>query len=238
MVKKSQTLVTEFVLLGFADLHHFKFLIFVVFLIIHIMALASNVLVIDLIVVFKTLHSPMYFFLSQLSLCDLLFIGNIVPTILWLILEGGGKITISQCIFQLYLLAVSTVTQCLLLTSMSFDRYVAICKPLHYAIIMTFVLQVQIISSCWLLGLSVWFVEYILLYGLEYCTPNTINHFYCDISPMVKLSCSENLSVELVITMLCCCLSIYAHCSHLRLHPPHYPEDAIQHWTREGLLHL
>nr|DBA29839.1 TPA: hypothetical protein GDO54_005897 [Pyxicephalus adspersus] len=203
MVKRNQTFLTEFLLLGFGDLQDYKILLFTIFLIIHIMALTSNVLVVVLVALIRSLHSPMYIFISQLSLSEIVFTSNIVPNMLWLILVGCGRVSIARCIFQFFLLAFPTVAQCLLLASMSFDRYVAICKPLHYASIMTFGQQVQIVSSCWSLGFTVSFILYVLMDCLQLCGPDTINHFYCDISPVVKLSCSENPSVELVTSVLC-----------------------------------
>ncbi|KAM9312177.1 olfactory receptor 11L1-like [Gastrophryne carolinensis] len=203
MIKRNQTLVTEFLLLGFGDLHEFKFALFTIFLIIHIMALTSNIVVFVLIAANQSLHSPMYFFISQLSLSEILFTSNIVPNTLWLILVGGGTVSIARCILQFYLLAVPTVTQCLLLSSMSLDRYVAICRPLHYTIIMTLGLQVRLVSSSWLVGILVSLVLYILLQRLEFCGLNTIDHFYCDIAPVVELSCSKELPVETVTSMFC-----------------------------------
>ncbi|KAM5171727.1 olfactory receptor 10A3-like [Mantella aurantiaca] len=202
MVRRNQTLLAEFLLLGFGDLQDFRIVLFSVFLIIHIMALTSNVLVVALVVFFRSLHSPMYVLISQLSLSEIVFTSNIVPNMLWLILVGGWKVSIARCIFQFFLLAFPTVAQCLLLASMSFDRYVAICKPLHYTTIMTFGQQVQIITSCWFLGFTVSFILYVLLASLQFCGPGAINHFYCDISPVVELSCAENPSVELVTSLL------------------------------------
>nr|DBA29836.1 TPA: hypothetical protein GDO54_005894 [Pyxicephalus adspersus] len=184
MVERNQTVVFEFLLLGFGNLHKVTILVFVLFLIIHIMALTSNFLVILLVVVNRSLHCPVYFFLSQLSLSEILFTSNIVPNMLWLILVGGGKVSVSRCISQFYLLGVPTMAQCLLIAAMSLDRQVAICKPLHYTIIMTIENQVQIVIS------------------LEFCGPNLINHFYCDIAPVVELSCSDTSTVELVTSLV------------------------------------
>nr|DBA29845.1 TPA: hypothetical protein GDO54_005903 [Pyxicephalus adspersus] len=197
------TLVTEYLLLAFRELHEFKILLFTFFLTIHIMTITSNVLVVVLVAFFRSLHSPMYFFLSQLSLSEILFTINIVPNMLRLILEGGGKISVARCIFQLYLLAVPAVAQCLLLASMSFDRYLAICKPLQYATIMTFTKQVEIATTCWLGGFMVSFVLYGSIDSLNFCGPNIINHFYCDISPVVQRSCSENTPILLLASVLC-----------------------------------
>lgn len=166
------------------------------------MALTSNFLVIVLVVVNQSLHCPAYFFLSQLSLSEILFTSNIVPNMLWLILVGGGNVSVSRCLAQFYLLGVPTIAQCLLLAAMSFDRQVAICKPLHYTIIMTFGNQVQIVISCWLLGFMLSFIIYIFLTRLEFCGPNIINHFYCDISPVVELSCSDISAVEWVTSLV------------------------------------
>nr|DBA29837.1 TPA: hypothetical protein GDO54_005895 [Pyxicephalus adspersus] len=205
MVKwnQTQTFLTEFLLLGFGDLQEFKILLFTVFLIIHIMALTTNILVVVLVVFIQSLHSPMYIFISQLSLSEVIFTSNIVPNMLWLILVGGGRVSITPCIFQFFLLAFAAMAQCLLLASMSFDRYVAICKPLHYTTIMTNVLQFQIASSCWLVGFTASFILYVFLGSLQFCGPDIINHFYCDVSPVVQLSCSEDSSVELMTSALC-----------------------------------
>ncbi|XP_077329710.1 olfactory receptor 6B2-like [Lithobates pipiens] len=198
VLERNQTLVIEFLLLGFGDLHNLRIPLFIIFLIIHIMALTSNVLVIMLVVANQSLHSPMYFFLSQLSLSEILFTSNIVPSMLWLILIGSGRLSVDRCISQFLLLAIPSVTQCLLLAGMSYDRYVAICKPLHYAIIVTFGQQLQIVLSCWLVGFTLSLVVYIYLKQLTFCGLNIINHFFCDIAPLIRLSCSDTYFVEMV----------------------------------------
>ncbi|XP_068129447.1 olfactory receptor 6B9-like [Hyperolius riggenbachi] len=202
MVNRNQTRVIEFLLLGFGDLHNLRIPLFIVFLIIHTMALTSNIVVILLVVVCQSLHSPMYFFLSQLSLSEILFTSNIVPTMLWLILKSGGKLSVARCISQFYLLAIPSTTQCLLLAAMSFDRHVAICKPLHYTIIMTFGHQLQIVMSCWFLGFTMSLVVYIFLKQLKFCGLNIINHFFCDIAPLLRLSCSDTYFVELITALV------------------------------------
>ncbi|XP_075715716.1 olfactory receptor 6N1-like [Rhinoderma darwinii] len=202
MDENNQTVVTEFLLLGFGNLKNFRIFTFILLLIIHIMALMENILVIILVAAKKNLHCPMYFFLSQLSLSEILFTTDIVPNMLRLILEGGGKLSVSQCIFQFYLSAVPTIAQCLLLAVMSYDRHVAICKPLHYATIMTFTHQLQMATFCWLLGFSLSIVICVFLRKLTFCYHNIIDHFFCDIAPLVELSCSDTSSVELVTALL------------------------------------
>ncbi|KAM4038605.1 olfactory receptor 10R2-like [Anomaloglossus baeobatrachus] len=202
MDEKNWTVVTEFLLLGFGDLNDFRILTFIILLIIHITALSGNILVISLIAAKKSLHCPMYFFLSQLSLSEIMFTTDIVPTMLRLVLEGGGKVSVFQCILQFYLSAVPTIAQCLLLAVMSFDRHVAICRPLHYAIIITFSRQIQMITVCWLLGFSLSIIIYVFLRKLTFCHHTIIDHFFCDIAPLVQLACSDTSSVELVTALL------------------------------------
>ncbi|XP_056425640.1 olfactory receptor 10R2-like [Hyla sarda] len=200
MDEKNHTIVTEFLLLGFGNLAHFRIPTFIILLIVHFMALSGNILVITLVAAKKSLHCPMYFFLSQLSLSEILFTTNIVPNMLRLILEGGGKISLFHCVFQLYLSSVPTVAQCLLLAVMSFDRHVAICRPLHYATIMTFKRQILMVTFSWLLGIFFSIILYVFLRKLTFCC-HTIDHFFCDIAPLVKLSCSDTSSVELVTAL-------------------------------------
>ncbi|KAM4038607.1 olfactory receptor 6Q1-like [Anomaloglossus baeobatrachus] len=202
MAEKNQSIVTEFLLLGFGNLHNLRYVIFIFFLIIHIMALTSNICVVVLVGVTQSLHSPMYLFLSQLSLSEILFTSNIVPNMLWLILMGEGRLPVSRCLSQFYLMSVPSIAQCFLLAAMSLDRHVAICRPLHYATIMTFSHQMQMVTSCWLLGFSFPVPVYFFLSKLEFCSRNVINHFFCDIAPLLRLSCSSTSFVELVTAMV------------------------------------
>ncbi|XP_069817008.1 olfactory receptor 5V1-like [Dendropsophus ebraccatus] len=202
MEKRNQSAITEFLLLGFGDLHNFKILVFTLFLIVHIMALTANVLVIVLVGVTRSLHSPMYFFLSQLSLSELLFTSDIVPNMLWLILVGGGRVSVARCIAQFHILCIPSAAQCLLLAAMSFDRHIAICRPLHYATMMTVTRQLQVVTSCWLLGVILALFLYTFLRKLQFCDLNTIDHFYCDVAPLLQLSCSSTCTVELAVAMV------------------------------------
>ncbi|XP_073402851.1 olfactory receptor 6Q1-like [Dendrobates tinctorius] len=202
MAEKNQSMVTEFLLLGFGNLYNLRILIFIFFLIIHIMALISNICVVVLVGATQSLHSPMYFFLSQLSLSEILFTSNIVPNMLWLILVGEGRLPVSRCLSQFYLMSVPSIAQCFLLAAMSFDRHIAICRPLHYTTIMTFSHQMQMITFCWFLGFSFPVPVYIFLSKLEFCSSSVINHFFCDIAPLLQLSCSITSFVELVTAVV------------------------------------
>ncbi|KAM8972610.1 olfactory receptor 11L1-like [Pelodytes ibericus] len=202
MWRRNGTIVKEFLLLGFGNLQRVRILCFVFFLLIYIMTLIANVSVILLVASNRSLHSAMYLFLSQLSVSEILFTSNIVPNMLRLVLTGGGSMSVTGCITQFYLLGVPTISQCLLLGAMSFDRYVAICNPLHYTKIMTFRLQLQIVTACWFLGFSLCFLIYVFLMKLEFCDSNVIDHFYCDIPPVLELSCSDTTATNLVTSLV------------------------------------
>ncbi|KAG8430768.1 hypothetical protein GDO86_020033 [Hymenochirus boettgeri] len=201
MRKTNQTLITEFYLLGFGNLHSYKYLFFSIFLITYFIMLTGNILVIILVVCNKTLHFPMYFFLTQLSLCEIVFTTNIVPNMLRIILGNGGTMSVTACLGQLYLSCVPSITQCLILATMSFDRHIAICNPLRYMSIMTFRKQLHIVISCWASGLMVSILTFAFVNELQFCKSNIINHIYCDITPIIELSCSDTFSVELILSL-------------------------------------
>ncbi|MEE6505973.1 hypothetical protein FKM82_007428 [Ascaphus truei] len=191
MNKKNLTTVTEFLLLGFQCFHSFKIVFFCLFLLIHILTLSGNLLIIVLVSTSHQLRSPMYFFLSYLSLADILFTTNIVPNMLYIIWEEGGTITLTACITQFQLFGASIGTESLLLTAMSYDRYLAICKPLHYSVIMDLRLQYQLVIWSWFLGFMMTLCLVIVIYQLQFCGPNVIDHFFCDFAPILDLSCSD-----------------------------------------------
>ncbi|XP_031754178.1 olfactory receptor 6P1-like [Xenopus tropicalis] len=171
----------------------------------------ENLLVIILVIVTEALHCPMYFFLSQLSLSEILFTTNIVPNLLRLVLFGGGNVSVLGCKIQFFVLCVPTVTQCILLAAMSFDRHAAISNPLHYTSIVTFKVQLHVVIFCWLSGFMVPLVVFVFFNQLQFCRSNIIDHFYCDISPVMELSCSDTSTLELV-TSLASTLAILSPC--------------------------
>ncbi|XP_031754177.1 olfactory receptor 6P1-like [Xenopus tropicalis] len=201
----------EFFLLGFGDLHGLKYFCFTLFLLLYLMALTVNLLVIILVVVTEALHCPMYFFLSQLSSSEILFTTNIVPNLLRLVLFGGGNVSVSGCRVQFFVLCVPTVTQCILLAAMSFDRHAAISNPLHYTSIVTFKVQLHVVIFCWSSSFMMSLLVFTFFSQLQFCRSNIINHFYCDISPVMELSCSDTSTLELV-TSLASTLVIVSPC--------------------------
>ncbi|MEE6507811.1 hypothetical protein FKM82_030978 [Ascaphus truei] len=202
MLRENQTTVTEFLLLGFPAIHNFKILLFLVFLLLYICTLAGNFLIIVLVSTSHQLRTPMYFFLSHLSLSDILLTTDIVPNMLYIIMAEGAVISLVGCITQCFLFAVSASAECFLLTVMSYDRYLAICHPLRYSAIMDFKLCYQMVFWSWFLGFMATLNMVILFFSFQLCNPNVINHFFCDISPLLEHLCSNRFIVDTVISYL------------------------------------
>ncbi|OCT91035.1 olfactory receptor 1468 [Xenopus laevis] len=202
MNEKNQTLVSEIVLLGFQNLHNFRIPVFSLFLLIYIMTVWENVLIIVLVSSSRNLQSPMYFFLQQLSLTDLLGSSNIVPTLLQTVINEEAKLSLVGCVTQYSLFCVPESFECLLLAVMSYDRYVAICIPLRYSSIMSPRVCVTLTLMSWALGFGITMITVNLVGTLQFCDQNTINHFFCDLLPLLELSCSDTFFVQLEVTTL------------------------------------
>ncbi|XP_040197811.1 olfactory receptor 1468-like [Rana temporaria] len=195
--------ITTISLLGFHNMGKFNLLVFTLILMIYCAAICGNLLIITLVSYSKSLHSPMYFFLSQLSVSDIILITNIAPNMLNIVLHGQTSISFPGCITQLYVFALSETFECFILTVMSYDRYLAICYPLHYVSIMSQVLCIALVFAAWLLSSS---LTSFIIHGvcsLEFCGPNTIDQFFCDFYPLMKLSCSDTSIVRMESTLLC-----------------------------------
>ncbi|KAM4038702.1 olfactory receptor 11L1-like [Anomaloglossus baeobatrachus] len=164
--------------------------------------ICGNLLIITLMSTSKNLHTPMYFLLSQLSTIDILLPTDIVPNLLHVLLNNGATITFIGCMAQLYFFCIAEGSESLLLTVMSYDRYVAICNPLHYVSIMTITLCLRLVFIFWLLTISFSFIYIIILSGLKFCGPNIIDHLFCDLVPLQDMACSDIFPIKLSINLL------------------------------------
>uniref|UniRef100_A0A8C5M544 Olfactory receptor n=1 Tax=Leptobrachium leishanense TaxID=445787 RepID=A0A8C5M544_9ANUR len=183
--------IKEILLLGFQTLHDFRILFCHIFLISYCLTISVNILIIVLVSSSRSLHSPMYFFLMHLSISDLILTTDIVPLMLEVIINNGAKMTLAGCITQFYFFGVSEASECLLLTVMSYDRYLAICNPLRYVSVMSPALCIRLVLMSWVISFSILFADVMTISSLNFCGPNVINHFFCDFFPLLGLSCSD-----------------------------------------------
>ncbi|XP_073511023.1 olfactory receptor 11H6-like [Phyllobates terribilis] len=202
MLENNLTAVIEIFLLGFQISQELKIFLFCLLLVIYCGTICGNLLIITLVFTSKNLHTPMYFFISQLSITDILVITDIVPNMLHVLLNNGATITFVGCIIQYYFLDASETVECLLLAVMSYDRYVAICKPLHYNVIMKSGHSVILTIICWVFGFSFVLIHIITTAKLNYCGPNIIDHVFCDLVPLLELACSDTYIVHLEVYLL------------------------------------
>ncbi|XP_007537921.1 olfactory receptor 14A16-like [Erinaceus europaeus] len=208
------TIVREFILLGFPNSENVSILHSVFFSLIYSCALMGNVLIIIITTVDQHLHSPMYFFLKNLSFLDLCLISVTVPKSIANSLTHNSSISLCGCVVQVFLLIFSLATELHLLTVMSFDRYAAICHPLHYEVIMNRNMCVQLTAMSWLGGCLIAVMHTAGTFSLSYCESNVVHQFFCDIPQLLAISCSESLIAELVpifisvLVDMCCFIFI------------------------------
>ncbi|XP_077118550.1 olfactory receptor 10A7-like [Ranitomeya variabilis] len=203
MGENNLTVDTDFYLLGFQLSHQLNIFLFCLLLVVYCLTICGNFLIIILVSTSKSLHTPMYFFLTQLSISDILLPTDIIPNTLHILLNNGASITFICCLNQFYFFAASEVFECFLLTAMSYDRYVAICNPLHYNSIMTGTHCLRMAAMCWVLGFSITLMYCVTISVLTFCGPNIIDHFFCDLVPLVELACSNTITIELEAYVTC-----------------------------------
>ncbi|XP_063302640.1 olfactory receptor 5G9-like [Pelobates fuscus] len=200
--RHNQSANPELFLLGFQLHRTSRIIFFAAVLIVFMMTITGNLLMIIVVSTTQSLRSPMYFLLSHLSFCDIILSMTITPNLLYVTLQDGSPMTVSGCITQLYFFSLSSATECLLLTMMSYDRYVAVCKPLHYVTIMNFPFCLGLVVLSWTLGLSLSMMLNISLCHLQFCNSNTIDHFFCDYAPFFQVSCSDTTIVQTMIFII------------------------------------
>ncbi|XP_070256170.1 olfactory receptor 6X1 [Myotis yumanensis] len=195
---RNGTAITEFILLGFPGIHGLQVPVFTVIFFIYILTLAGNGLIIVLVWAEPRLQTPMYFFLCNLSFLEIWYTTTVIPKLLETFVVARTAICTPCCLLQSFFHFFLGTTEFFILTSMSFDRYLAICRPLRYPAIMTSSLCLQLALSSWGVGFAIVFCQTILLIQLPFCGDNVINHFYCDIGPILKAACGDTSTLELL----------------------------------------
>ncbi|XP_056400543.1 olfactory receptor 142-like [Hyla sarda] len=188
----------EFTLLGLDTFPRLSIVLFILLFLVYILILLGNLLIIVTVHFEARLHSAMYYFLSKLSLVDLCYASVTVPKMLVDFLLQKNTISLNSCITQLFFLHFFAGTECILLTVMAYDRYVAICNPLRYSSIMKRTTCHLLEAVCWAVSFFHSIIQIILTRQLKFCGPNRIDHFFCDIHPLSVLSCSDIFIIEIV----------------------------------------
>ena len=195
----NQTDITEFIFLGFSNHPNLQSLFFLVFLVIYLTTLFGNTLIIMATRVSPALHIPMYYFLSNLSFLDICYSSTTIPGMLVNLFQEKKTISYEGCLSQIFFLVTCAGTEGVLLAAMAYDRYVAICHPLQYPVLMSVKVCVCLVSGSWLCGLVNSMTHTVLATTLTLCGPNQISHFLCDIPFVLKLSCSDTSLNEFVL---------------------------------------
>ncbi|XP_044284099.1 olfactory receptor 5A2-like [Varanus komodoensis] len=195
---RNKTGFAEFVLLGLSDVPELQIFLFLAFLLIYMVTMTGNLLILILIAWDHHLHTPMYFFLGNLSCLETFYSSSILPRMLASFLTGQRTIRLWGCFLQFYLFGSLAGSECYLLAAMSYDRYLAICKPLHYSSLMNNTLCICMMMgsclSCFLLNS----VTTYLITQLSFCGPHILDHFFCDFTPLIKLACDDTQQMELL----------------------------------------
>ncbi|XP_061468716.1 olfactory receptor 5AR1-like [Rhineura floridana] len=198
MAKGNFTTITEFVLLGFTDNQSIKFLLFIVFLLIDLMIVVGNIGMVTLIWIDSRLHTPMYFFLSNLSILDIGYSSVIAPRTLITFVTESKTISFTGCALQFFFFCIAVSCECCLLGAMAYDRFIAICNPLLDTAIMSRKLCNLLVVSSYLTSCVNAAVQTAFIFNLSFCRSNIINHFFCDAPPILKLSCSDTRVIDII----------------------------------------
>ncbi|XP_007643904.1 olfactory receptor 10AG1-like [Cricetulus griseus] len=197
--------VTHFLLLGFSDLPNIQGFLFGMFSIMYLMILIGNSFIIVITRIDPALQKPMYFFLANFSSLEICYVSVTLPRILFNISTQDRSISMLSCATQMCFFLMLGATECFLLAVMSYDRYVAICNPLNYHLVMNPTKCTQLAAGSWLGGIPVQIGQTCQIFSLHFCNSNKINHFFCDLPPILKLACGDTsvheLSVYLVASL-------------------------------------
>ncbi|XP_053227534.1 olfactory receptor 10T2-like [Podarcis raffonei] len=203
MGRENHTIVTEFILVGFSSFPDLQVMLFLVFSLMFLVTLMANIIIITAIRLNRSLHIPMYFFLSILSFSEICYSLVIIPNMLANLLREKTTISFIGCVTQMFLFLGFACTNCMLLAVMGYDRYVSICKPLRYQILMNQRLCIKLVACSATTGFLFSTSETIIIFTLPFCGPNKLKHFFCDLSPLLELACGRNYIGEIVITIIC-----------------------------------
>ncbi|XP_074231999.1 olfactory receptor 2AP1-like [Camelus bactrianus] len=198
LTMKNHTYMTEFILLGLTDIPEIQSIIFILLFFTYLLSILGNLTIITLTLLDSHLQTPMYFFLRNFSFLEIFFTTTFTPRLLFSISTGNKSISFAGCFTQYFFAIFLGATEFYLLAAMSYDRYVAICKPLHYTTITSNRVCIQLVLCSCLAGFLSILSPIILTSQLDFCASNVLNHYFCDYGPLIEISCSDTRLLELV----------------------------------------
>nr|XP_048288716.1 olfactory receptor 10AG1-like [Myodes glareolus] len=200
--EENTSTVTHFLLLGFSDLPNLQGFLFGMFSIMYVTIIIGNSFIIVITRIDPTLHKPMYFFLTNFSFLEICYVSVTLPRILYSIWTQDRRISLLACATQMCFFLILATTDSILLAVMSYDRYVAICNPLHYPLVMNQTKCTQLAVGSWLGGIPFQLGQTCQIFSLHFCNANRIDHFFCDIPPVIKLACGDTSLHELFVFLV------------------------------------
>ena len=199
LVNVNLTSMMEFILLGFSDIPSLQMFLFVMFLFIYMITLMGNGIIILITRTDQTLQTPMYFFLGNFSFLEICYVSATLSRMLINLWTQKRHISLLACATQMSFSLTFANVECLLLSVMASDRYVAICSPLHYPLVMSHKLCVQLVAACWVPGVPAEIGQMCQVFSLSFCRSNQISHYFCDIPPVLKLACGDTFLNEMQV---------------------------------------
>ncbi|XP_046279051.1 olfactory receptor 4P4-like [Marmota monax] len=193
--------ISEFILLGLSDDKKVQIFCFVLILLCFVALLVGNFLILISILCSPLFHQPMYYFLSQLSFLDICYTSSVTPKLIGGLLEGTQTISYGYCMVQVFTMHFFGSSEIFIITTMAIDRYVAICKPLHYMIIMNRTKCNFLILAAWAAGIAHSFPQLFMTMQLPFCGPNEIDHYFCDIFPLLKIACTDTYMIGILVVI-------------------------------------
>ncbi|KAM9688309.1 olfactory receptor 2A12-like [Trichechus inunguis] len=218
--EQNQSRVSEFILLGFSSDPTSNRILFIAFLLLYLSSILGNGLIITLICLDSHLHTPMYFFLCILSLLDMGYVTTTMPQMLVHLLAHSQTISFAGCWLQMYVFGALALTECIFFVVLAYDRYVAICYPLRYTVILSWRVCTQLAAGTWACGFFLSLIHTFLTMRLPYCGPSIVNHYFCEGPSVRSLACMDThlietvdlvISVFVVVTPLSLILASYIH---------------------------
>ncbi|XP_063797640.1 olfactory receptor 5V1-like [Pseudophryne corroboree] len=202
------TVQRDFHLLAFSISEDLQLLLFTGILVMYLLTVLGNLIITGLIYVTPQLHTPMYYFLCNLSVLDIVYVSSVLPKFLSILVMGDARIVFPACITQMFFFTFCVGAEFLLLASMAYDRYVAICVPLRYTIILTKLLCITLFSISWMVGFFNALTHAVLVSTLSFCNSQDISHFYCDLKTMIALSSCDITDIQMLVSVECVFLGL------------------------------